>query len=92
MQRWQVVQHELIPELRLEAGLLTPKLERGFIRWNGCGSKNLSNRPGVVHDSQTAIPLALMTQGWVTHCYDLMDRLLVIFISIDLVKTTVFRR
>lgn len=26
-----------------------------------------------VHDSQTAIPLALMTQGRVTHCYDLMD-------------------
>lgn len=26
-----------------------------------------------VHDSQTAIPLALMTQGRVTNCYDLMD-------------------
>lgn len=26
-----------------------------------------------VHDSQTAIPLALLTQGRVTHCYDLMD-------------------
>ncbi|MFM7461001.1 MAG: transposase [Burkholderiales bacterium] len=26
-----------------------------------------------VHDSQTAIPLALMTQSRVTHCYDLMD-------------------
>lgn len=29
MQRWQVVQHELIPELRLEVGSLTPKLEKG---------------------------------------------------------------
>ena len=26
-----------------------------------------------VHDSQTAIPLALMTQGRVANCYDLMD-------------------
>ena len=26
-----------------------------------------------MHDSQTAIPLALMTQGRVTNCYDLMD-------------------
>lgn len=28
MQRWHVIQHELIPELRNEAGTLTPKLER----------------------------------------------------------------
>ena len=28
MQRWQVVQHELMPELRAEAGTLTPKLEK----------------------------------------------------------------
>lgn len=28
MQRWQVVQRELMPELRLEAGSLTPKLEK----------------------------------------------------------------
>jgi len=26
-----------------------------------------------VHDSQTAVPLALMTQSRVSHCYDLMD-------------------
>jgi len=28
MQRWQVIQHELIPELRQEVGPLTPKLEK----------------------------------------------------------------
>jgi hypothetical protein len=28
MQRWQVVQHELMPELRSEVGSLTPKLEK----------------------------------------------------------------
>lgn len=26
-----------------------------------------------VHDSQAAVPLALMTAGRVTHCYDVMD-------------------
>ena len=53
------------------------------IKWNGyklhldtadCGvvvSALLTSAS--VHDSQTAIPLALMTQGRVTHCYDLMD-------------------
>ena len=28
MQRWRVLQHELLPELRHEVGLLTPKLEK----------------------------------------------------------------
>ena len=28
IQRWRVVQHELIPELRLEVSSLTPKLEK----------------------------------------------------------------
>ncbi len=28
MQRWNVVQHELLPELRNEVGTLTPKLEK----------------------------------------------------------------
>ena len=28
MQRWNVIQHKLIPELRNDAGVLTPKLER----------------------------------------------------------------
>ncbi len=28
MQRWQVVQQELMPELRNEVGVLTPKLEK----------------------------------------------------------------
>lgn len=28
MQRWSVVQHELIPELRSDVGPLTPKLEK----------------------------------------------------------------
>lgn len=28
MQRWQVIQHELMPELRNEVGALTPKLEK----------------------------------------------------------------
>jgi hypothetical protein len=28
MQRWNVVQHELLPELRNELGWLTPKLEK----------------------------------------------------------------
>jgi hypothetical protein len=28
MQRWQVVEHEMMPELRSELGLLTPKLEK----------------------------------------------------------------
>ena len=28
MQRWTVVQHELMAELRLEVGALTPKLEK----------------------------------------------------------------
>lgn len=48
MQRWQIVQHELIPELRNEVGVLTPKLERvihtlewvrieEFVKSAGCG-------------------------------------------------------
>jgi hypothetical protein len=50
MQRWQVIQHELMPELRMEVGALTPKLEKvihtlewarieEFISttWRGCG-------------------------------------------------------
>ena len=28
MQRWRVVQHELLPELKSEFGALTPKLEK----------------------------------------------------------------
>ena len=28
LQRWNVVQHELLPELKNEVGALTPKLER----------------------------------------------------------------
>ena len=28
MQRWNVIQHELLPELRSELGALTPKLEK----------------------------------------------------------------
>jgi hypothetical protein len=28
MQRWFVIQHELIPELRRKVGALTPKLEQ----------------------------------------------------------------
>lgn len=28
LQRWNVIQHELIPELRNDIGVLTPKLER----------------------------------------------------------------
>nr|MBA2657996.1 IS5/IS1182 family transposase [Nitrosospira sp.] len=28
MQRWTVVQHELMPELRSDVGALTPKLEK----------------------------------------------------------------
>lgn len=28
MQRWNVIQHELLPELRGEVGTLTPKLEK----------------------------------------------------------------
>ena len=50
MQRWRTIQHELMPELRSEAGALTPKLERlihtlEWVRieefvsstWGGCG-------------------------------------------------------
>lgn len=50
MQRWRVVQHELMPALRNEAGALTPKLEQvihtlEWVRmeefvsstWKGCG-------------------------------------------------------
>ena len=50
MQRWQTIQHELMPELRNAAGALTPKLEQvvhtlewvrieEFVRstWGGCG-------------------------------------------------------
>ena len=50
MQRWRVVQHELMPELRAEVGSLTPKLEKvvhtlEWVRieefigssWRGCG-------------------------------------------------------
>lgn len=50
MQRWQVIQHELMPELRAEVGTLTPKLEKvvhtlEWVRieeftgstWRGCG-------------------------------------------------------
>ncbi len=28
LQRWNVIQHELLPELKNEVGALTPKLER----------------------------------------------------------------
>ena len=28
MQRWRVIQHELMPELKQECGALTPKLEK----------------------------------------------------------------
>lgn len=28
MQRWNIIQHQLLPELRGQAGTLTPKLER----------------------------------------------------------------
>ncbi|MEO6421716.1 MAG: IS5/IS1182 family transposase, partial [Candidatus Nitrotoga sp.] len=28
MQRWFVIQHELIPELKVDFGALTPKLEK----------------------------------------------------------------
>ena len=28
MQRWNVIQHELLPELREQVGVLTPKLEK----------------------------------------------------------------
>lgn len=28
MQRWNVIQHELLPELREQMGALTPKLEK----------------------------------------------------------------
>jgi hypothetical protein len=28
MQRWSVIQHELLPELKNEVGALTPKLEK----------------------------------------------------------------
>ena len=50
MQRWQTIQHELLPELRTEIGSLTPKLEKvvhllewarieEFVvsTWRGCG-------------------------------------------------------
>ena len=50
MQRWLVIQHELMPELRSKVGALTPKLEQvihtlewvrieEFVRstWSGCG-------------------------------------------------------
>lgn len=50
MQRWRMVQHELMPVLRNEIRVLTPKLEKGvhtlewvrieeFVRstWKGCG-------------------------------------------------------
>jgi hypothetical protein len=36
MQRWNVIQHELIPDLRKELDTLTPKLEKvalGEIEW-----------------------------------------------------------
>lgn len=88
MQRWQVVQHELMPELRSEVGSLTPKLEKMVhtLEWvrieefigstcRGCGipvSALLSSAS--MHDSLAAIPLSsLMTAQRVTNCYDLMD-------------------
>ena len=50
MQRWFVIQHELMPEMRSEVGVLTPRLEKvihtlewvrieEFVRstWGGCG-------------------------------------------------------
>src|SRR4030066_1327487 len=50
MQRWRIIQHELMPELRSEVGALTPKLEHlihtlEWVRieefigstWGGCG-------------------------------------------------------
>ena len=54
MQRWFVIQHELMPELRNEVGALTPKLEHvirtlEWVRieefvvstWRGCGVRNM---------------------------------------------------
>lgn len=40
MQRWQVVQGELIPGLGKEVEGLTPKLEKLIPPWNGYASKN----------------------------------------------------
>lgn len=37
LQRWNVIQHELLPELKNEAGPLTPKLER-VIHTLECGA------------------------------------------------------
>jgi hypothetical protein len=50
MQRWNIIQHELMPELRAKVGALTPKLVQvvhtlewvrieGFVSstWGGCG-------------------------------------------------------
>jgi hypothetical protein len=42
MDRWNVVLHELMPELETRWGALTPKLERLSIFWTGCASSKNS--------------------------------------------------
>lgn len=61
-----------MPELRPEVGPLTPRLKKVIhtLEWVRIEEFVESTWCGV--GSQTAIPLALMTQG-VTNCYDLMD-------------------
>jgi len=49
LQRWKVIQHELLPELRSELGALTPKLEKVIhtLEWVRIEEFVASSRPGV---------------------------------------------
>ena len=47
MQRWHVVQHELLPELKAQVGPLTPKLEKVIHTQNGYVSRNSRRFRGV---------------------------------------------
>ena len=66
MQRWDVLQYDLIPELRLEHGALTPKLEKlvhildwvrieewPVLTWQGIGRKP-HERSGLANAAATA--------------------------------------
>ena len=52
MQRWNVIQHELLPELRHEVGVLTPKLEKGIddLEWV-CIEESLGHVPLIDHNA-----------------------------------------
>jgi hypothetical protein len=75
MQRWHVIQHELLPELRNDVGTLTPKLERvihtlewvrieEFVTSTGCGiGRPPSERAWLANAFVAKAVLGLSTTG-----------------------------